>query len=393
MSVEARAALFSSDDVASRVSALASQFRNRLQQTEAERSVPRASIDELIGAGVARLLVPREQGGTDGRLRSLLELTAAAAAGCPSTGWIASLMAHNAHVVGLFPEAGQRAVWAWSPDVVIAGSVAPAGRAVPVPGGYRLTGRHGFTSGVNNAEWVFVGAMVEVENEAPEWRLFLLEKSNFVVVDVWQTAGMRGTGSNTVVEEDVFVPADHTLSQQDAREGTGAGATVNADGKYRLPWIAYATLGFTATILGAAQGTYDHVCAALAQKRSPAGVQVADGQLIQVEIGFVAAKIATARKILLDVADRADAESAYTIQDRAVVLRDNAFAAQLLSEAVDTLVQLNGTSGYLQSSPVQQFWRDVHFAGSHQSLNRIENGGRYGRIALGVAESSTVGFY
>ena len=380
-------------DVVAAVSELAPQFRERSPVTEANRTAPRESIEELVDAGVARLLVPREYAGSDLPVRAIVEVTAAAAYGCPSTGWCAAQMAHHPHVVGMFPAEGQHAVWGDGPDVVIASSTAPAGRAERVPGGYRLTGRHAFASGVNNAGWTFVGAMVANPDGPPEWRLFLVDRDRYTVEDTWHTAGMRGTGSNTVVIDDVFVPEGHTLSQLDAREGTGPGAATNADPKFGLPWMAYALLGFTSTMLGAAQGAYDHTRTTLGGKRDPSGRRVAEGQILQVRIGFAAARISTARTLLLGIADRADVAAPYSLEERATIARDNTFASMLLAEAADTLLEVSGTGGFADTSPVQQAWRDIHFAVAHISVNKTETGGRFGRIALGVEETATVGFF
>lgn len=393
MSIDAAARPSIHADPLDRITALAPGFRDRGPTTEAHRSVPRVSIDELVAAGTARLLVPREHGGSDARLRNLVEVTAAAAYGCPATGWLAAQMAHHPHVVGVFPLAAQQAVWAAGPDVVIASSTAPAGKAQAAPGGYRLTGRHAFASGVNNAEWSFVGGQVATAGGPPEWRLFLLSADQYSVDDVWDTAGMRGTGSNTVVVDDVFVPEERTVSAIDAREGTAPGARTNADLKFRLPWMAYAGLGFTATMLGAVEGAYDSLCNTLAGKRTPSGERVADGQILQVQIGLISARIATARSILLGIADRADAAPAYTLADRATVARDNTFASMLLIEAIDALLELSGTGGFAAVSPVQQAWRDIHFAAAHMSVNKTDTGGRFGRIALGVDETATQGFF
>lgn len=393
MSIDAVARPTSTSDLVGRISALAPSFRARVPATEARRAVPRESIDELRDAGMARLMVPREHGGSDGKVRQVVEATSAAAYGCPSTGWLAGLMADMPHVVGLFPPAAQDAVWAGGPDVLIACTVMPTGRAERVEGGYRLSGRHAFASGVGNADWVFVGAMVPAAAGPPEWRLFLLDKSGYSVEDVWQTAGMRGTGSNTVLTEDVFVPEEFTLSQVDAREGTGPGSFANTDPKFRLPWMGYSILVFTSTMLGATEAAYDHARSVLGGKRTPAGERVADGQILQVQLGIVAAKIATARTLLLAIADRADSGGAYTLTDRATNARNNAFASMLLGEAIDSLLEASGTGGFADDSPVQQAWRDVHFALAHVSVNKVDSFGRYGRLALGVGEKSTRGFF
>ena len=211
------------DEIAARVGELTGGFRARGPVTESERSIPRKSVDELVAAGLARMLVPAEHGGLDLRIRDAVDASAAVAYGCPSTGWVSWLMMHVPHVIAMFPAQAQKAVWADGPDVVTAGS--HLGMAIaPEPHGYRISGRAPFTSGVNHAEWIYVGGLEPAPAGPPQLRYFLLHKSQYTIADTWDTVGMRGTGSNTAVVDDVFVPDSFSLAHVDAREGTGPGA-------------------------------------------------------------------------------------------------------------------------------------------------------------------------
>lgn len=380
------------DEIASRVAELAGRFRSRRAVSERERSVPRESVDELVGAGVARMLVPAEHGGLDLRIRDAVDTVAAIAYGCASTGWISWLMVHVPHVIATFPAEAQQAVWADGPDVVTAGS--HLGMTVqPVPGGYRISGRGAFTSGVNHADWIYVGGMEHAEAGPPQLRYFLLQKGQYTIADTWDTVGMRGTGSNTVVAEDVFVPGAFTLAHSDAREGTGPGAALNANPALRLPWVATGALGFIATMLGAAQAAFDDVTASLAGKKTPGGARTADSQALQVDVGLVSAKLAAARTLLQGVADRADAGGEFSLPERSALTRTGAYIATLVLESVDKLLELAGTSGFGSAAVVQQSWRDLHFAASHISLNRRDIYGRYGRSVLGVEEKAPGMFF
>lgn len=270
MSLDVATMPLRTDHVVTRVADLAERFRSRTAITEAERSIPHESIVELVDAGVARVLVPAEYGGLDLGVRDAVDITIAAAKGCASTGWIAWLMMHVPHVVAMFPAEAQDAVWAAGPDVVTAGS--HLGMTVAVtPGGYRISGRGAFTSGVNNADWVYVGGFEPAGSGPPQLRYFLIDKRQYTIEDTWDTIGMRGTGSNTVVVEDLFVPEGFTLSHADAREGTSPGSLLNASPVLRLPWVAKGYLGFIANILGAAQAAQEEVVAAVAKKRGPGG--------------------------------------------------------------------------------------------------------------------------
>ena len=392
MSTVLDSALSSGEQVVTRISDLSAGFRERSALTNRERTVPRESMEELVDAGMARLLVPRERGGTDARIRDLIDATSAAAAGCGSTGWVAGLMGHVAHVVGRFPVEAQQAVWAAGPDVVMAGSFLGAA-ATAVRGGYRLSGASPFASGVNYADWVYLGGMVTHPGEAAEIRLFLLPKKDYTVLDTWHTSGMRGTGSNTVLTQDAFVPQEFTVSHEDAREGTTPGSLVNSNPTFSAPWVATGAVVFAAAMLGAAQGAYDSVIASLTNKRSPSGAKAGESEILRVDVSFVAARIETARTLIQGLADRADRDPAYTMAERATTMRDGSFAAMLLVEAIDTLLAISGTSAFASSSPVSGAWRDIHFAAAHQGLSKRATGGHYGRLVLGVDESTPPVFY
>ena len=391
-SIPTVATVGSGADTVSRVAALAPRFRERAVRTESERSIPLESIDELVAAGMARMLVPREFGGDDLTQRTMVLATMEAARGCPSTGWCASLLAHVPHQAAYFPEEAQRSIWANGPDARIAGSTRPTARVDVVPGGYRLTGRHGFASGVDHADWVFVGGIVPGDG-IPDWRFFLLERGQYQIDDTWHTAGMRGTGSKTIVVDDVFVPQAHTMRQSDCREGTAPGCLVNADPKYRLPWNAFSGLGFSATAVGAVRGAYEDFRTAAATKRDVTGSPVAQSQHLQIAVGEAAARLDAAETLLLRLADRADSKTEWTLADRAQVMGSSRLAASLALEVMDAIVSLAGTSAFDAASPVQRAWRDVHFVAAHVALSVVETFGRAGRHELGVAEESGFGFY
>ncbi|HEY0934574.1 MAG TPA: acyl-CoA dehydrogenase family protein [Trebonia sp.] len=375
------------DQIMQRVGELTGPFRSRVPVTERERSVPRESIEELVSAGLARMLVPAEHGGSDLSIRDAVDTVAAVAYGCASTGWVSWLMMHVPHVIAMFPAAAQDAVWAGGPDVVTAGS--HMGMTVePLPGGYRITGRGAFTSGVNHAEWVYVGGTQPAEAGPPQLRYFLLEKSQFSVRDTWDTIGMRGTGSNTVVVDGLFVPDSFTLAHAEVREGTGPGAALNASPSLRLPWVATGALGFIAAMLGAAQAAYDDVLASLSAKKTPGGARVADSEELQMDVALVSARLDTAQTLLRSLADRADAGGKFTLLERAALTRTGSFAATLVLDAIDKLMELAGTSGFGTTAVVQQSWRDIHFAAAHISLSKRGTWGRYGRAVLGIEEKA-----
>ncbi|MFD0570899.1 hypothetical protein ACFQ0T_18975 [Kitasatospora gansuensis] len=200
----------------------------------------------LSEAGFARHFVPRRWGGTAGTFRALVAGTATVAEGCAATAWCGALYAAHGRLAAYLPEAGQRELWGASPDVRIAAAVVPpSGTAVRVGEGWRLSGEWTYASGVDHAHWVLLASRVA----GAEIRIFALPRAQFEIRDTWRTLGLRGTGSNTVVVRDAFVPDRLTLTQSDL-------GTVRSDVArcHRVPFPLVAQLQFAAPILGAAQG-------------------------------------------------------------------------------------------------------------------------------------------
>ena len=245
------------DAVLGRVRGLIPGIREGAAAAEEARTIPRQTIDALLAAGIARILIPPRFGGYGLGLDTWFEVVREIARADASHGWCASLMIHHPHYLAQFPEPAQQAVWADGPDVSIAASIQPVGRLVTVEGGYRVSGEFPFASGVNHSRWTIVGCLVEAPGGGMEAKFFLIAPEDFEIKDTWFTSAMRATGSNTIVCRDVFVPESHALALSDLREGKTPGGKLHAHPIYRTPWITYAPLTFTTPMLGAAQGAYE----------------------------------------------------------------------------------------------------------------------------------------
>ncbi len=247
-----RAAGATHDAVLARVRALIAGIRDGAAAAEEARTVPRETIDALLAAGIARILLPPRYGGYGLSLDTWFEVVREIGKADASHSWCASLMIHHPHYLGQFPEAAQQAVWADGTDVSIAASIQPIGRVTPAEGGYRVSGEFPFASGINHSRWIIVGCLVDTEA-----KFFLIGPKHFKIKDTWFTGAMRATGSNTAVCDDVYVPESHCLALSDVREGKTPGARLHDHPIYRAPWVSYAPLTFATPMLGAAQGAYE----------------------------------------------------------------------------------------------------------------------------------------
>jgi alkylation response protein AidB-like acyl-CoA dehydrogenase len=368
---------------------LAIGFRARADHAEQARRLPEASIAEMVDAGFPRVLVPSEYGGLERDAITWFEVVREVARGDASHGWCASLMMHHAHYVSLFPEAAQQAVWEESPNVVISASLAPTSKITVVDGGYRISGKAGFASGVSGASWVIVGGLLHGDSP-PQWTWFLVSSDQYTVEETWFTSGMRGTGSNTVVTDDIFVPTERALAQTGLANATAPGCTMHSAAIYRAPWAMYAPLTFVTPMLGGAQAAYQHFVDGTIGRHVETGQSVADLAHVQVKVGRVAALLDCAEGLMRRIAEAIDA-GAITEAEQARAVRDYSFAAELCLQAIDQLLALSGAAGFVATNPIQRAWRDIHFASTHRALIPELNFAFSGRYELGISSGPREG--
>ena len=271
--------------VIDRARALAPKFAPRADAAEEARQIPRELVEDMLAAGIARILMPARFGGYDLDFETWHDVVLEISKVDASHGWCASLIIHHAHLIAQYPEECQQAIWAKGPDVAIAASFAPRAQATRVDGGYRrLSGQNStFASGVNNSSWVMIGAM-DLGGPTPEWLLLMVPPGEYTVRDVWFTAGMRGTGSNTIITDNVFVPATRAVSLADLRVGKAPGAAINKALIYSTPFFFYAPLTFVGPMVGAAMGAYEHFREWTKPRKAVDGSAVAEKTSVQVRM-------------------------------------------------------------------------------------------------------------
>jgi 3-hydroxy-9,10-secoandrosta-1,3,5(10)-triene-9,17-dione monooxygenase len=371
--------------VLERVRALAPSLRERAAAAEASAQLPQESVDELLAAGIARILVPRRFGGYELGLETWLDVVLEIARADASHGWCASLLIHHPHYLAQFSEAAQTAVWADGPDVAIATSLEPRCQVELDGECFVLRGRSPFTSGVMHSSWALLGGMLP--GELPEPALFLVDAGSYEIAETWATTAMRGTGSNTVVTDGVRVATDRVLRISDMREGTTPGAALHEGSIYRAPWMSYATLTFAIPILGAASGGLDELRAQLAQRAGtvPLGTQV--------RLGRAASDLDAAELLLRRAVAVAQDDTPPSLALRARAMRDASRAVELAVGALDTAIALSGSSGFSAGNPLERAWRDAHFAASHIALNADSSLAHWARTALALERPTDQIFY
>jgi 3-hydroxy-9,10-secoandrosta-1,3,5(10)-triene-9,17-dione monooxygenase len=373
-----------------RAQALLPQLRERAARTEELRHLPPETERDLHAAGLFRILQPKRVGGAEFDYVALVDLAEVIARADASVAWNLVNLASHHWMLALFDPRAQELIWDENLDALVGSSfVFPAGRAEKVEGGYRLRGRWPFSSGVGSCDWNMLAGIVSTDDEADgiEYRIFLLPRKDYRILDVWNASGLKGTGSNDVEITDAFVADEMTLAVSDVAGGPSPGSTVNPGALYALPVFSLFPYVLTGVALGNAQACLDdYVDLARHRASTYNRTKLGDLQSTQIKIAEASAKIDAARLIMRATCIEAmtDARRGH-IPDMAVKTkyrRDGAFAVNLCTDAVSLLFAASGARGLFMSGTLQRQFRDAHAINSHIAFSFDAAGTNYGRVAL-----------
>jgi 3-hydroxy-9,10-secoandrosta-1,3,5(10)-triene-9,17-dione monooxygenase len=378
------------DELWGRAEQLLPVLRERAAGCEELRRMPDDTLRDFHDAGLFRMQQPRRVGGSELEFAAVVTFGALVARACASSAWnLINLGSHHL-LLAMFPPKAQDDVWNVSPDALIASSfVFPAGRAQRVEGGYQVSGRWPFSSGVDPSDWnLLAGQLPGAEGEPPAQRVFLLHKSQYAVHDTWFAGGLRGTGSKDVEVKDQFVPEHRTLAVADMKGGPTPGSAVNPGPLFQMPVFAMFPYMLSGVALGIAEGLIDDFAAGSAGRGKMTGAKIAAVQSVQLRLGEAAALARASR--LFQVGNCREAEAMIKqgkVPDMSAKARyrlEGAYAVDWAAKAVDLLFMLSGASGLYESGHVARAFRDAHAVKQHFSFNTDVAGTTYGRVALGL---------
>ncbi|MDP9117653.1 MAG: flavin-dependent monooxygenase [Actinomycetota bacterium] len=372
------------------VSELLVTLRERAQETEDLRRIPDDSIKSLQGTGFFRLLQPRRYGGLEASPVDFYRAVRMIASACGSTGWVSSVLGVHPWQLALYDERAQDDVWGQDNSTLVSSSYAPMGRAKSVDGGYTFSGRWSFSSGCDHAQWIFLGGLVMGDEGTPvDFKTFLLPRSDYEIDDVWDTIGLRGTGSNDIIVDEVFVPDYRTLSFIETGKCVCPGQAVNTAPLYKLPFASVFSCSIAVPVVGMATGAYDaYVGWTRDRIRASTGGKASDDSFNQLRIAEASSKIDAA---VLQIERNIDEELALVTAGEKIpmalrvrVRRDQVNATGSAIQAVDRLFESAGGRALKAGTPIQRFWRDAH-AGRVHAINDPEKAQvLFGQFELGM---------
>ncbi|WP_425991637.1 acyl-CoA dehydrogenase family protein [Afipia sp. DC4300-2b1] len=373
-----------------RARALVPMLRERAAKTEEMRRLPPETEKELHEAGLFRILQPKRVGGSELDYVALVDFADVVALADASVAWNLANLASHHWMLGMFDARAQDLIWNENVDALIASSfVFPAGRATKVAGGYTLSGRWPFSSGVDSSTWNMLAGIVSSEDDADgvEYRIFLLKQSDYKILDTWSSTGLKGTGSNDVEAKDVFVPDYMTLAVKDVAGGATPGSAVNPGALYALPVFSLFPFVLSGAGLGNAQACLDDYVGIAKHRASTYNrAKLGDLQTTQIKIAEASAKIDAARLIMRRTCIEAMSDARHgtvpDLSEKTKYRRDGAYAVNLCTEAVSTLFSASGARGLYTTGALQRQFRDAHAINAHIAFSFDAAGTNYGRVAL-----------
>ena len=366
---------------------LALLIRSSAPETDALRELPRPLFEAMADAGLFRLALPRTLGGFEMDLPSYIQVIEELGRADASTAWVTNQVSIFATYAARMPTAAARAIWIDTPRSVVANTPQANAQAIVVPGGYRVTGRQGFSTGCRHASWLAAHATVtdqgrpRLDDGQPEMRYCFVPRAEAQLLDTWQVRGMRGTGTHHFAVDDVFVPDERTVKSVTA-------PLVERGPLYRLPRTLVFASGDAAVALGTARS-----CLAafmeLATTKTPRAMDalLRDQPMIQSEVGRAEARLrsglAFLREAVGEIWDAVLATGAVTLEQRAVLRLATTDGIRTAVSIVDMVYNMAGATAAYESSPIQRHFQDVHVMSQHLQA-RLAHYELVGRHWLGL---------
>jgi len=381
------------DSFLRRVDALLPAIRDRAGEAERHGMVSREVMGWLTEADMFRATQPRQWGGLELAAGTFFEGALRVASACASTGWVASVLGIHPWHIAMFDPQAQSDVWASNPDSLASTSYAPTGEAHRVPGGFRLSGRWGFSSGVDHCDWVILGALVpddEADGLGPEFHSFLVPRGDFSVdEESWRVVGLAGTGSKDVIVADVFVPKYRTHSSTQVYEHADPGRAVNDRPLYRLPWSCVFPYAIATPAIGAASGALRLFVEHNRERISVAGGRTAAaGADLHRRLAESLTEVEAAHTRLMltwqDFEARVTRGEEIPYVLRARCRYDAAHAIAHCADAVFRILEVNGGRTMNADEPFQRAFRDLLAMRNHISGTVDVNASAYALAKLGA---------
>ncbi|WP_342244264.1 p-hydroxyphenylacetate 3-hydroxylase oxygenase component [Pseudomonas sp. OTU5201] len=340
-------------------------------KAEQLRQVPDENIAMLKGIGLHRALQPKKYGGMEISLPEFADCVIALAGACASTAWAFSLLCTHSHQLAMFSARLQEEVWGEDSDATASSSIAPFGKVEEVEGGVLFNGEMGWSSGSDHAEWAIVGCRRKNAEGESVYCFAVLPRSDYEIRDDWYAAGMKGSGTKTLIIKDAFVPNYRIQAAKDMMEGRSDGFGLYPDSKiFYAPYRPYFASGFAAISLGIAERMLEAYKEKTRNRvRAYTGVSVGTATPALMRLAESTHQVAAARAFLektwQEHAEHGERHQYPSRETLAFWRTNQAYAVKMCIQSVDRLFEAAGGTSWFESNEMQRLFRDSHMTGAH----------------------------
>ena len=370
--------------------------REHAAEAERQRKPVDAVMQAIEDTGAYRWFVPKAYGGFEYSLSGFMEVGVALGEACASHAWVTTFCMEHNWLLALYDKPAQDDIFGQHPYIIAPGSLAPNGKATPVDGGYRITGRWQWGTGVMHSGWVMVGAITPVEGrENPMLGMYVLPIDEAEVIDTWHIEGMVGTGSNDIAVHDVFVPAHRVVDLAMVRDGTSPGAQLHDSPIYKMPMLPVLGLTATAPLVGAANNAVK-LFEERMQGRTVYGTtnKQSERALAQSRLAHTKVEMGSLMNHLFHVARQVEewgerGEPCPELE-RARLRVEIGHLVRRARNVVRDSVEACGASAHFLDNPLQRALRDLNTASCHTVFDLDLSTEIYGRLLVGLPANAPI---
>lgn len=383
-------------DVVARATGLIPLIQRHAEQSSTERRVVPEVMAALEGEGLFGLFVPARYGGREENMRTVLETLAEVARGDGSTAWAVALLNVCTWFATTFSQQAQDDVFGANPDAKCCGIFTPGSKAQRVDGGYLVSGQWAYSSGSFAADWGTLGITLDVPEGTDPRALALIPKDAWTIKPTWFVAGMKGSGSDTIVVENHFVPDHRIQSFVAMREAEFATPHKARERNSNMAFIPVAALVLVGAQLGLARRALDLTLEKLPNKPVAYTKYKAarNSPTHQLGVAGAATKFNLAELLMQQATADIDCAAARgelpDLVTRGRIRNNTGMIAELVKDGIDSLMTANGAGSFADANVLNQIWRDAEIAGRHAYVTPEIGKEVYGRLLLGADDIDTM---
>jgi alkylation response protein AidB-like acyl-CoA dehydrogenase len=365
---------------------LAPMIQAAAAESEALRELPRSLFEAISDAGLIHMALPGAIGGGEVDLPTYIQVIEELGKADASTGWVVNQLAIYGTYASRMPREVARMIWIDTPHGCVANTPAATATAVVVPGGYRVTGRQGFSTGSRHAAWVAAHAQViedgqvRLDGVAPETRYLFVPVAEAELLDTWKVRGMRGTGTHHFAVNDVFVPAERSVLSATA-------PLLEPGPLYKIPRTLLFASGDASVAFGMARACLTTFME-LANEKTPRAMEglLRDQAMVQMTIGQAEAWLRTGKAFLTEAVREiwaAATKDEVTLDQRANLRLATTHGIRVAAQIIDAVYNAAGATAVYEDNPLQRYFQDMHVITQHMQ-GRLAHYELIGRYWLGL---------